>query len=64
MLESLCNTVKCFQAVMVATLLNGDPRTGVSEPAVRKSPAKQLFLNNSQNSRGKHLCRSLFLNKV
>ena len=35
--ESLSNSVKCVQAVRFATLLKRDPRTGVSEPAVRRS---------------------------
>ena len=36
-LESLSNTVKCFQAVRLATLLRRDPGTGASEPAVCRS---------------------------
>ena len=39
-LESLSSTVKYTQAVWLATLLKGDPRTGVSEPAVCRSFAK------------------------
>ena len=49
-LESL-STVKCVQAVRLATLLKRHPRTGVSETAVRRFSTKQVFLNNSQNLR-------------
>ena len=35
--------------VLVATLLKRDPRTGVSEPTVRRSYTKEALLNNSQN---------------
>ena len=37
---SVSNTVKCVQAVRVATLLKRDPSTGVSEPAIHRSSAK------------------------
>ena len=43
--------VKGLQVVRLATLLKKDPRTGASEPAVRRCSTKQL-------------CWSLFLNKV
>ena len=38
--ESLSNIVKCLQGVRLATLLKRDPRTGVSEPDVRRSSTK------------------------
>ena len=44
------NNVTGLQAVMLATFLKRDLRTGVSEPAVRKFSAKKVFLKNSQNS--------------
>ena len=59
MAASACNTVKCAQAVKLATLLKKDPRTGVSEPAVRRSSTKKVFLNNSQNSR-ENTCVGVF----
>ena len=37
---SASNTVKCVQALKLATLLKRDPRIGVSEPAVRRSSTK------------------------
>ena len=37
---SVSDTVKCVQAVRPATLLKGDPSTGVSEPAIRRSSKK------------------------
>ena len=33
-------TVKCVQAVRLATLLKRDPSTGFSEPAIRRSSTK------------------------
>ena len=39
-LESLSNTVKGLQAIRLASLLMRNPRTGVLEPAVRKSSLK------------------------
>ena len=40
MLESLSNTAKCIQAVRLEILLKRDPRTGVSESAVRRSSTR------------------------
>ena len=37
---SASNTVKCVQALKLATLLKTDPRTGVSGPAVPRSSTK------------------------
>ena len=37
---SASNTVKCVQAVKLATLLKKDPRNGVSKPAVCRSSTK------------------------
>ena len=37
---SVSNTVKCVQAVRLATLLKRDPSTGVSKPAIRRSSTK------------------------
>ena len=63
MLESLSNTVKCLQAVWLATLLKRNLRTGVLDPAIHKCSLIKLFWNNSQNSQ-KNTCVGEFLNKV
>ena len=39
---SLSNTVKCFHALRLTTLLKRDTRIGVSEPAIRRSTIKLL----------------------
>ena len=54
---SFSNTVKCFHAVRLTTLLNRDTRIGASEPAIRRSTIK--FLNNSVH-RKTPLLQSLF----
>ena len=64
MLKSLPDTVKEFQAVRLATLLQRHPRpgqSGVSEPAVCGSSTKQVFFNNSQNSQENTYVRVMFL---
>ena len=50
MLDSLSNSVKGLPGVRLATLLEVNSLTGISEPAVRRCSAKYMFLNNSQNS--------------
>ena len=42
---SVSNTVKCVQAVRLATLLKRDSSIGVSEPAICRSSTKWVFLN-------------------
>ena len=36
----------------------------MTEPVIQKSSVKKVFLQISQKFTGKHLCQSLFLNKV
>ena len=59
---SLSNTVKCVQAIRLATLLKTDPRICVLEPAICRSSRKYSWI--IPKIHGKHLCCSLFLNKV
>ena len=54
-LNSLSDTIKELQAVRPATLLKRHPRSGVLQPAVCRSSAKQVFLNNPQNSQEKNI---------
>ena len=64
MLKSLPDTIKELQAVRLATLLKGHPHSGqpgVSKPADCRSSAKQVFLNNSQNSQENTYVRVTFL---
>ena len=55
MLWSLCNTVEDLHYARLATLLKRDSCTGVSGPVVFRSSTKEVFLNNSQNSK-KNTC--------
>ena len=41
----------CQKTVRLATLLKRNPRTSVSEPAVRKYSLKQMILNNHKVNR-------------
>ena len=64
MLQALSNTIKEFQVVRLATLLKRNPLSGVSEPAVRSSSTKEVFLNNSQNSQENTMLELLFKNTL
>ena len=64
MLQALSNTIKEFQVVRLATLLKRNPLSGVSEPAVRSSSTKEVFLNNSQNSQENTILELLFKNTL
>ena len=58
LLESLSITVKCFQAVTLATRLKRDPRTSFSEPAICRSSTRSSANRCSWiiGVHRKHLC--------